>query len=75
MTTKKHLENELHQLRQKTLELYGKNDKLHDRMKLAGLYTQCLRLLPSYSNKGGINSVDYDRILSVLEMDDFPEGF
>lgn len=75
MTTKKDLENELHKLRQKTLSLQGENNKLYDRMKLAGLYTQCLRLLPIYSNKGGINSVDYDRILSVLEMDDYPEGF
>lgn len=75
MTTKKDLENELHQLRQKTLELQGENNKLYDRMKLAGLYTQCLRLLPSYSNKGDIGSIDYDRILSVLEMDDYPEGF
>lgn len=75
MTTKKDLENELHQLRQKTLELQGENNKLYDRMKLAGLYIQCLRLLPSYSDNGDIESVDYDRVLSVLEMDDYPEGF
>lgn len=75
MSTKKELEKEMHQLRQKTLELQGENNKLYDRMKLAGLYIQCLRLLPSYSDKGDIKSVDYARVLSVLEMDDYPEDF
>lgn len=75
MTTKKDLENELHKLDEKMGEVQCENAVLRDRMKLAGLYIQVLRLLPCFSDKCDIDSVDYDRILSVLEMDDYPEGF
>ena len=34
--------------------------------------------MPNYINRNGFsvpNQIDYDRILAILEMDSFPEGF
>ena len=79
MSTKKELEQELHKVRQEKLEVMGKYANTLDRKKLAGHYLQCLRLLPQYT--GGsfgltvLNECDYDRILAILEVDSFPEGF
>lgn len=78
MSTKKELEQEIHQAEQEKRLYMGKVNKLYDRMKLAGLYIQCLRLMPSYTDKVGISNPsqkDYDRILNILEMNDYPEGF
>jgi intergrase/recombinase len=72
------LERELHKCEQEKRLYMGQNNKLYDRMKLAGLYVQCLRLMPSYTNKPGLgipSQKDYDRILNILGMDDYPEGF
>lgn len=78
MSTKKELEKEVHQAEQEKRLYMGTVNKLYDRMKLAGLYIQCLRLMPNYINRNGFsvpNQIDYDRILAILEMDSFPEGF
>ena len=78
LLTKKQLEIENHELRKKNLELLGQYRKSLDRKKLAGLYLQVLRLLPEYTdNKHGVFPTvnDYDRLLGVLEVDEYPEGF
>lgn len=74
--TKKELEQLLHKTEQEKREAMGKNNKLYDRMKLVGLYIQCLRLIPCYSEKSSmLQECDYERILGILEMDSYPEGF
>lgn len=78
MSTKKELEKEVHQAEQEKRLYMGQVNKLYDRMKLAGLYIQCLRLIPDYTDKAGISNpsqIDYDRLLNILEMNDYPEGF
>lgn len=51
-----------------------------DRMRVVGLYLQTLRVMSNLKflnnpERFFIKDLDYDRILNVLQMDDFPEGF
>lgn len=51
-----------------------------DRMRTVGLYLQTLRVMSNLKflnnpERFFIKDLDYDRILNVLQMDDFPEGF
>ena len=74
--TKKELEQLLRKTELEKFEVMGKNNKLHDRMRLVGTYIQCLRLIPCYSEKcASLEECDYERILGILEMDSYPEGF
>lgn len=51
-----------------------------DRMRAVGMYLQTLRVMSNFKYLNNperffIKDKDYDRILNVLQMDDYPEGF
>lgn len=74
--TKKELEQLLHKTELEKFEAMGEKNKLYDRMRLVGLYIQCLRLIPCYSEKSAsLEECDYERILGILEMNSYPDGF
>ncbi|MBO7694968.1 MAG: hypothetical protein J6T10_20310 [Methanobrevibacter sp.] len=76
MKTKAELEKEVVDLWNKNNELLNRLNHKYDRMKLAGLYLQCMKLLPDYSKKLNImQQLDFDRVLNILDQDEFPEGF
>lgn len=51
-----------------------------DRMRAVGMYLQTIRVMSSFKYLNNperffVDKKDYDRILNVLQMDDYPEGF
>ena len=51
-----------------------------DRMRAVGMYLQTLRVMSNFKYLNNperffMSTKDYDRVLNVLQMDDYPEGF
>ena len=73
MFKKTELQKQLKELEEKCKKLEKNYDEAEDRKALAGKYLQAIRGIADYTG-ANITSIDFDRVLDVLEQDRYFDG-